>query len=112
MITKTARYFCQCIEGSVGGTSATFLTDMRFTPVRDTFRLILIGPALAAMVSAASAEDLEFYDSSSQSVPKSLMDESGLDINVSTREVRKVLKRHSDHENAQYDDHSDAAPAA
>jgi len=80
--------------------------------VRDTFRLILLGPALAAMVSAASAEDLEFYDSSSQSVPKSLMDESGLDINVSTREVRKVLKRHSDHENAQYDDHSDAAPAA
>jgi soluble lytic murein transglycosylase-like protein len=63
------------------------------------------------MVSAASAEDLEFYDSSSQSVPKSLMDESALDINVSTREIRKVLKRHTEHENAQYPEESDAATA-
>ncbi len=77
--------------------------------MRDTFRLIVLGPALAAMVSAASAEDLEFYDSSSQPVPNSLMDESGVDINVSTREIRKVLKRHTAHENAQYPDASDTA---
>ncbi|MDH3700821.1 MAG: lytic transglycosylase domain-containing protein [Alphaproteobacteria bacterium] len=63
------------------------------------------------MVSAASAEDLEFYDSNSQSVPKSLMDESGSDINVSTREIRRVLKRHTAHENAQYPEDSDTAAA-